>query len=158
MIVVGLGNPGVRYKNNRHNVGFMVTEKLKTKKEKVKTIQPDSYMNRSGEAVKQYKAEDLIVIHDDVDLPLGTLRIRKGGSSAGHKGVQSIIDAVGEDFWRVRVGVSRPPKSVATEDYILTNFSENEKDLLTKIITKTADLILQAVKKGEIIAQTITVG
>lgn len=143
MIIIGLGNPGKEYVNTRHNVGFMVADALQSKISdlKFKILKPQTFMNKSGEAVKQFKdrAGDLVVIHDDVDLPLGTIRMRKGGSSGGHKGVQSVIDVVGKDFWRVRIGVNRPPENMETDDYVLTNFTKDEQKLLEKVIDRVVE-------------------
>lgn len=155
MIIVGLGNPGSRYKNTRHNVGFMVVDKLVTRNPKLKNrvIKPQTFMNKSGEAVKHLKAQDLIVIHDDADLPLGTIRIRQGGSSAGHKGVQSIIDSVGEDFWRVRIGVNRPPEGWDTDKYVLTDFTKGEQAVLKKVI----DRAIEVIHNNDLYEQTLDV-
>src|SRR3990172_1844689 len=136
-LIVGLGNPEEKYFLNRHNLGFMIVEKIAEKKgivfrlephynsvfgemgdweNRIKLVEPQSFMNSSGEAVKKCKdywkvdSEDIWVIHDEVDLEFGKVRIVLGGSSAGHKGVQSIIDAIGENFWRIRVGVGKSDK------------------------------------------------
>lgn len=160
MIIVGLGNPGKKYSNTRHNVGFMVVDQLVTRNPELKNkiIKPDTFMNRSGEALVQYKdrPEELVVIHDDVDLPLGTIRVRQGGSSGGHKGVQSIIDTVGEGFWRVRIGVDRPPEGVETDDYVLTDFTKDEQTVLQKVIDRAAELLKKQPDNG-MIDRTITV-
>lgn len=141
--IIGLGNPGKKYAKTRHNVGFMVVDELATRNPKLKNriIKPQTFMNKSGEAVKQLKAKDIIVIHDDIDLSLGTIRVRRGGSSAGHKGVQSIIDTIGPDFWRVRIGVGRPPSGMETDDYVLTNFNKNEKVILDTVIERVVEFI-----------------
>lgn len=155
--IVGLGNPGKKYEQTRHNVGFMVVDrfKLQNPNAKFQIIKPDTFMNKSGEAVAQYKdrAGDMIVVHDDVDLPLGTIRVRQGGSSGGHKGVQSVIDTVGPDFWRVRVGVGRPPEGTETDDYVLTNFDKKEKEILQKVI----DHVVKLFHKGPLKEDTIVV-
>lgn len=157
-LLVGLGNPGREYRENRHNVGFMVIDRLADSLKvnltrvqnkalvgagvigdaKVVLAKPQTYMNLSGEAVsgliRFYKipAENLMVVHDDIDLPFGVLRLRPGGGSAGQKGVQSIIDRVGgQDFPRLRVGIGRPPGSRSGAGYVLKNFSaEEQKDLV----------------------------
>lgn len=123
-------------------------------------LKPQMFMNRSGEAVKRYKPHELVVIHDDIDLPLGTIRVRKGGSSAGHKGVQSVIEALGTDlpaealakagdFIRVRVGVSRPPMEVEPEQYVLQAFKVGDRELLKKTIDAAADLVLKSLESGK---------
>jgi len=174
-IIVGLGNPGKKYENTRHNVGFLALDRiiqnsefriqslifkfdkkfnaeivrLKIGSEDIVLVKPQTFMNNSGEAVKKvvsfYKInpeKDLIVIYDDVDIPLGKVRIRSEGSSAGHKGLQSIIDALGTDrFMRVRIGIGRPSgEMVKIEDWVLQALTEGEKDLLFSTIE---DLILQ---------------
>ena len=168
-IIVGLGNPGKKYENTRHNVGFLalgkVREKLKDQSEKqeefrlenkfdaevakfklgsedVLLAKPQTFMNNSGLAVRKivdfYKdnsKEDLIIVHDDMDIELGKISIKASGSSAGHKGVQSIIDTLStEDFLRVRIGVGRPFEGRKPEDYVLENFNDSEKAVLDKTI------------------------
>ena len=161
-IIVGLGNPGKKYENTRHNVGFLALDKISEKmkaqsekpiefrlekkfnaevvkfkmgKEEILLVKPQTFMNLSGEAVKKtvdfYKvnqASDLIVVHDDIDLPVGSTRIRFKGSSAGHKGLQSIIDSLAtESFMRVRLGVGRPEnENIKVEDWVLQKLSREE--------------------------------
>jgi len=158
-IVIGLGNPGKKYAKTRHNVGFMVADalKLRIKNAKLRIIKPDTFMNRSGEAVKGKKAEDLVVIHDDIDLALGTIRVRRGGSSAGHKGVASIIEALGsDDFVRVKIGVSRPPKGVEAERYVLQPFEAGESKVLKKTIDAAVKLVLESLESGKFEEITVT--
>jgi peptidyl-tRNA hydrolase, PTH1 family len=168
-LIVGLGNPGDRYKNTRHNVGFMVLDSMAKKSnvafqpeqkfqseigelEKNKLIKPQTFMNESGQAVRAikdfYKIDnsEVWVIHDDVDLELGKVRIQNGGTSAGHKGIQSIIDHLGEEFWRIRVGVGKSEK-VPTEEWVLMNFEEGETEHLAEIIDQTANLVLECIEK-----------
>lgn len=157
-IIIGLGNPGKKYANTRHNIGFMVAKKLKSKNEKIKIIKPSNYMNRSGESVKGYKASDIVLIHDDVDLPLGTIRVRRGGSSAGHRGVQSVVDKLNSNkFFRVRIGISRPPAGMETEDYVLQNFRGDETPLLNQTIDEASEFVINSLKSGEFIETTIIV-
>ncbi|MBI4188397.1 MAG: aminoacyl-tRNA hydrolase, partial [Chloroflexi bacterium] len=156
-LIVGLGNPGRSYANNRHNLGFMCLSYFAKKHglsfdkkqgqartasgevagHKVILARPQTYMNASGEAVsylvRKYKVslEDLIVVHDDLDLPVGKIRIRRGGSAAGHKGIKSIIADLGSpDFVRIRVGIGQSGDSRLNEndviDYVLGGFSEEE--------------------------------
>lgn len=164
-LIVGLGNPGEKYINTRHNIGFRVIDAMIGKqgsdfKNDIKFLKPQTFMNESGRAVQKMKDfykidnQNIIVIHDDVDLEIGKIRISKGGSSAGHKGVQSIIDSIGaEDFWRVRIGVGRDDK-IATEDWVLKNF-EN-KEIIAKIIDETTDYVLNFLST-EIKEQTINI-
>jgi len=178
-LIVGLGNPGEKYKNTRHNIGFMVLDEIARKRgvvmrlenqfesekgdfnigeERVMLVKPQTFMNNSGEAVSKLKnyykidSEDIWVIHDDVDLELGKIRIVLGGSSAGHKGAQSVIDNIGTDrFWRIRVGVGKSD-GIPTEDWVLQNFSQN----ITQIIDKTANIMIDSLSK-EIESQTINI-
>ncbi|MDZ7587123.1 MAG: aminoacyl-tRNA hydrolase, partial [Patescibacteria group bacterium] len=150
-LIVGLGNPGKEYEKTRHNLGFMVLEKIASKigigfradssfeskiaetdsDGKAKLVLPQTFMNDSGRAVAKIKnywkinSEDILVIYDDVDLELDKVRISLGGSSAGHKGVQSIIDHLGEHFWRIRIGIGKNEK-IETEKWVLQNFSDDE--------------------------------
>jgi peptidyl-tRNA hydrolase, PTH1 family len=174
-LIVGLGNPGQSYSGNRHNIGFMCLNYfarehhiLFNKKKgdarvgegevvgvPVVLARPQTYMNASGKAVGKLldklklTLDDLIVIHDDLDLPLGRIRIRRGGSSGGHKGIESIIQEVGSpDFIRVRVGTGRPPKAecgVQGEkeiiDYVLSGFNEDERPVIEKTIPRASEAV-----------------
>ncbi len=153
-LIIGLGNPGDAYINNRHNVGHMVIQKLKkSKNAKLKDLvakNTDCYMNESGEFVKklveQYRinSSDLWVIHDDLDIPLGSYKIQKGKGPKLHNGVNSIEENLGtEDFWRVRIGienrqrgVGEPSYAKASEgkEYVLQDFSDEELGILKPVI------------------------
>lgn len=173
-VIVGLGNPGRRYLRTRHNVGFMVIEEiarryeidLKEKErryrigrgsingEDILLIEPLLYMNRSGLAVKDIvnkfniQVEDLIVIHDDIDMETGKLRIRRRGSSGGHQGVKSIIQSVGsKDFIRLKIGIGRDA-SVIPEDYVLSRFRKNEVPLIKEAIKKASDAVVSIIVDG----------
>jgi len=179
-LIVGLGNPGNRYRFTRHNIGFMVLEKLarefkidlkhrsfdavwgrgKIRGTDILLALPQTYMNLSGTAVRQlvafYKADinNLIVIHDDLDLPFGTIRLKAGGGNAGHKGLTSITDNLGSsDFMRVRLGIGKPPDKSRIEGYVLEPFaSDEELSLLPEIISTAAEagseIILSGVEKA----------
>lgn len=161
-LVIGLGNPDEKYLNTRHNAGFMVIDELAGRLslkvsrkecfsllgEKTETIyaKPQTYMNKSGDAVKcilsKYGAtvKDLLVIHDDLDLPLGKLRVRHGGSSGGHKGVQSIIDCLADTgFTRIRLGIAGTDKPKDVINYVLSDFKKDEKEALKESVGKSAD-------------------
>lgn len=173
-VIVGLGNPGRRYLRTRHNVGFMVVEEiarryeidLKEKErryrigrgsingEDILLIEPLLYMNRSGLAVKDIvnkfniQVENLIVIHDDIDMETGKLRIRRRGSSGGHQGVKSIIQSVGsKDFIRLKIGIGRDA-SVTPEDYVLSRFRKNEVPLIREAIKKASDAVVSIIVDG----------
>ena len=159
-LIVGLGNPGTEYTNTRHNVGFMAldalssnlrvsfTENTKFKGEitnstiqdkKVFLLKPNTYMNLSGEAAQAvlhyYKltTSDTVVIHDDIDLTLGDVRIKRGGGHAGHNGLRSIDGHIGKEYWRIRVGVGRPERGDVS-DYVLENFTKSEKVVIEEVI------------------------
>ena len=160
-LVVGLGNPGEKYALTRHNIGFMAVDVMVSefnsqtwqkkfnsliqshliKNSKVLFIKPLTYMNLSGLAVKlamnfyRISSENIVVFHDDIDIPLGAVRLKKGGGHGGHNGLKSIIDKVGQDFIRVRIGVSRP-ENKDVSNYVLSEFSAPEIALLNKSLSK----------------------
>ena len=156
-LIVGLGNPGPKYAANRHNAGFRCVERFgstlgltfdKLQKQarvalgdvhgqRVILTKPQTFMNESGRAVGRlvrfYKVQlgRLLVVYDDLDLPLGTVRLRPGGGSGGHKGMRSIIEHLGsEDFPRLRIGIGRPPGRMDPAAYVLQDFSADEEPLL----------------------------
>jgi PTH1 family peptidyl-tRNA hydrolase len=171
--IVGLGNPGGKYIYTRHNFGFRVVDRLSKefgvefrgqqksllaefqyKGEKILLCKPLTYMNLSGSAVsevlrrREFLLSNLIVIHDDLDLPLGRIRIKKGGSSGGHRGVQSIIDSLGsQEFIRVRLGIDRPVDISPTE-YVLQEFSPEEEPLVESVIKEASQAILTIISDG----------
>lgn len=163
-LIVGLGNPGTKYEKTRHNVGFRVLDALaaslgfqfESKKKFLSEIaknseiilaKPQTFMNDSGQTVQKllaiYKLQltDLLVIHDEVDLPLGTIRLSRDASSAGHKGVASVIDVLGtKNFARLRIGVeSRSSQDIPpTDDYVLQNFPPDEEKILKETVMPSA--------------------
>lgn len=174
-LIAGLGNPGREYRNNRHNIGFMVLDqlagKLDTSFSKMKMnalmtavrykgyriilLKPQTYMNLSGKAVSSFvrfyklPLENLLVVYDDVDLPFQTLRMRPDGGDAGQKGVRSIIQELGtKDFPRLRVGINRPPGRMSVSSYVLLNFSDQEAEPLPFLLDQAADAILSFVDLG----------
>ena len=172
-IIAGLGNPGKEYTSSRHNSGYMAVEYLAEKLdiklnklkfnsvygdtsingEKVMLVKPVTYMNRSGiaimEIVKFYKipTENLIVIYDDIDIPLGTLRIRPNGSSGTHNGMKSIINNVGSNFPRIRIGIGRN-EDMDLADYVLQKFLSSERDLINSIVEKAALAAVEIIEKN----------
>jgi len=145
MLIIGLGNPGRKYGNTRHNVGHMFIDELENEKpDDFILAKTDAFMNLSGQSVKKIiqkskiKNQNLIVVHDDIDIPLGEFKIQQGRGAAGHKGVQSIIDELGtKDFWRIRIGIcpkGRRPENV--EKFVLQKFSKGEKEILKGVIKK----------------------
>ncbi len=162
-LIVGLGNPGSKYDSTRHNLGFMVVDKLISEqrglmgklisvetplklilgKEEVLFLKPKTFMNESGASVAQtinfYKVNptDLWVVHDDLDLPFGTVRVSFNSSSAGHRGVESIIERLGtKEFHRLRLGVGRPPEPIPAEAFVLQPFSAEEQKALPEILSQ----------------------
>ena len=158
-LIVGLGNPGLQYEQNRHNVGFhclnalaqahsLTFTGLKAKARIARGVilghpiilaKPITFVNDSGWTVRElrtrlgHELQDILVVHDDLDLPLGRIRLRPGGSAGGHKGVQSIIDALGtKEFTRLRIGIGRPPAGVEVVDYVLSDFEEDELITMAK--------------------------
>lgn len=151
---VGLGNPGTKYQHNRHNVGFMIIDKLaddygfdswKSKSgaqiatgrigmTKILAVKPQSFMNKSGlpvsELARFYKIEnqDIYVFHDEIDLGEGRLRVKQGGGHGGHNGLRDIDRHMGKDYWRVRIGVGRPLTKEDVHKWVLNDFSRHDKD------------------------------
>ena len=177
IIIIGLGNPGKQYKNTRHNVGFLAIDafaekngfpdfKLQKKTHSlvsehvvdgklVLLAKPQTFMNESGKAVKQLVAQkdsELIVIHDDIDLPLGKLKIIKERGSAGHKGVESIIQSVGNDgLVRFRIGIgasTETPKDTKAMEIVLKSFSPEDQKVIDETINKTVDALALYIREG----------
>ncbi len=152
ILIVGLGNPGKKYKKTRHNIGFMVIDELKNKVSNKNTIlcKPQTYMNQSGKEVKslatKYKipTTNIFVIHDDIDLPLGTMRVSQNISSAGHKGVQSIINELeSKNFTRFRIGIQpKIGKPQNVEKFVLEKFTKEEEKIIKQIIKKIPSSVL----------------
>ncbi|GAB4577917.1 MAG: aminoacyl-tRNA hydrolase [Anaerolineales bacterium] len=174
-LIVGLGNPGREYANTRHNVGFMMVDRLadmlnvtftraqhkalitdtRYQGHKLMLAKPQTYMNESGQAVSSllnfYKVptENLIVAFDEMDLPLGQIRIRPKGGSSGQKGMKSIIQRLGhENFPRIRLGIGRPPGRIPPPDYLLQDFTYEEQTRLAPVLTDGANAVLTFVTEG----------
>lgn len=174
-LLIGLGNPGREYKDSRHNIGFMLIDhltvrlnahgmKLQSKaivisthyeERKLILAKPQTYMNLSGQSVQGllhfYKVpfENLLVAHDDLDLPFGAIRIRPGGGPGGQRGMASTIEKLGtKDFPRLRLGIGRPPGRMDPKDYVLQNFSKEDIKLLPEILDRSADAALIFVTQG----------
>ena len=144
-LIIGLGNPGKKYVNTRHNIGHTIIDHLPSQKNYLKT---DGYMNESGifaqKQVHFYKTDlnDLYIIHDDLDLPVGEYRLQFDRGPAGHHGVESIIQHLNSQaFWRIRVGIGHPPEFIPVEDYVLKPFTADEKVLIDQIIDKILEEI-----------------
>lgn len=162
-IVVGLGNPGEEYECTRHNTGRMCADFIAEKVKGVKVFTPDTYMNKTGSAVAKVvkskkAAEKLIVIYDDLDLPLGKIKISYNRSSGGHRGVESIIKALKtEAFIRIRIGISpttpsgktkKPLGETNVDKHILGEFKKSESDELKKVFKRVADAVETIVEEG----------
>ncbi len=178
-LVIGLGNPGLRYLGTRHNFGFMLLDSLQQKIvssssfEYIKScdaeicsgklagkpvwlIKPQTFMNLSGRTVQAIFADlsfvdrqKIIVVHDDLDLPLGRIKLKKGGGDGGHNGVSSIIEALGcAGFLRMRLGINSPLRDSDTIDYVLSPFSEGETDIVVDVINRGVEGVLQILTSG----------
>lgn len=151
-VIVGLGNPGIKYVNNRHNVGHMVIDELQNLKLKDKTLKSDKYMNDSGLFIKKLKDKypkmqlnDLYVIHDDLDIPLGSFKIQFGKGPKVHNGLNDIYEKIGtSEFWHVRVGVdNRNPENRAKGmDYVLDDFLPEEYSKLKGVIKEICNQLV----------------
>ncbi len=161
-LIVGLGNPGRKYRGNRHNIGFMAVDalaaayKIESSKVQNKAIvgngriqnqnviiaKPQTYMNSSGDAVgplaHYYKVppENVLVVYDELDLPFGTIRLRERGGAGGHNGMKSIINHLGQDFPRVRLGIGRPPGQMPVPAYVLQDFGKDDLPLLDDVLAE----------------------
>lgn len=180
-LIVGLGNPGPEYERTRHNLGFLVADELadrfgakKFKRSKHHALvsqardgdtpliltKPQTYMNESGSAVaalaRYYRVppERIVVVHDELDLPLGTVRVKLGGGTAGHNGVASVIDAIGANFGRVRLGIGRPTGRKDPVVWVLEPFSKGEAEEVPAVVDQGSDAVLSILRDGISAAQT----
>jgi peptidyl-tRNA hydrolase, PTH1 family len=174
-LIAGLGNPGKKYQHTRHNLGFMVIDELASRlgvssfkdksrsliaesridNQKVILVQPQTFMNDSGSAVKglmdwyKIKADHLILIYDDVDLEVGQLRLREKGNAGGHRGVESVIESVGTtQFARVRIGISREELTGDVSDYVLQKIPPSQQDKLAEAVVDAAESVESIVSNG----------
>jgi PTH1 family peptidyl-tRNA hydrolase len=180
VMIVGLGNPGREYARHRHNIGFRVVEALaqahqlrftrqkgskahtaegQIGKRSVCLVKPQTFMNLSGKAVgrlsraSEVPPGQMLVVYDDLDLPLGRLRLRAEGGSGGHKGMRSIIDSLGtQGFPRLRVGIDRPPGRLDPADYVLQPFSEEEEALIPELVARAVSAIECWLAEGIVVA------
>ena len=174
-IIFGLGNPGREYERTRHNIGFIAVDKLsitwkidlsrvryksltgegKFNGNKIILVKPLTFMNRSGNAVRSFMnfykitPERMLVIHDDLDLPFGSLRLRSNGGSAGQRGMASIISAIGTDsFARLRLGIGRPPGRMDAADYVLQKFNNKDQEDLNFVMSAVVGAVETLIKEG----------
>ncbi len=169
-LIVGLGNPGPQYQKTRHNAGFFVLDELarrhgvafksgklaeEAKWDGAYLLKPLTFMNLSGSAVQaaltrlRLTPAELLVVHDDLDLPFGRLRIRSGGSAGGQRGVTDTISRIGSDFTRLKIGISRPPAGWKVENWVLSRFREEEKPLLQAVVDHAADAVEVLRQEGQ---------
>jgi len=173
-LIAGLGNPGQEYAGNRHNLGFMVVDEIArrlgvvfrpTKMDalvadvvdddsRLLLVKPQTFMNESGRSIKLIRLlfdvplENMVVIHDDMDIEFGDLRLKDDGGSAGHNGLQSIIDELGEDdFKRIRIGIGRPPGRQDPSKFVLKDFTKKERGEVDFIVDEAADIALKLAEK-----------
>ncbi len=174
-LIIGLGNPGREYRQNRHNIGFMLIDRLAVRLNarmtrlqskalvastrygdaKIILAKPQTFMNLSGQAVQGltrfYKLplENLIVAHDDLDLPFGSIRLRPGGGAGGQKGIKSTIQRLGtNDFPRLRLGIGRPPGRMDPAAYVLQDFAKKDEQILSETLDRAADAIFAFINEG----------
>lgn len=175
IIIAGLGNPDTKYSRNRHNAGFMVIERIAEKTgielnsskfkskygsgfvkgKKLHLLKPMTYMNRSGEAISKASnffkipAENIVVIHDDMDIPLGRIKLKSGGGTAGHNGLRSIVERTGESgFARVRFGIGKPLNGSDVVSYVLSDFSNEEWELVEESIETCSQAAMEIIENG----------
>jgi len=179
-VVAGLGNPGPEYERTRHNLGYRVADELalrlgasfKRSKYEALTaeahdgdtplllVKPQTFMNDSGRAVsglaRYYRVppERIIVVHDELDLPFGVVRVKVGGGAAGHNGVGDVASAIGQEFARVRLGIGRPPGSKDPVDFVLEAFTKREEADVATIVNLGADAVIAILRDGVSAAQT----
>lgn len=172
-VIAGLGNYGKKYENTRHNIGFVAVGRLASiygvqidkrhdfylagrvviEGEDILLVKPHTYMNRSGIAVNSVLTDnsllpsDLVVIHDDIDLNIGKVKRKFGGGDAGHRGIRSVIESLSSgDFYRIRIGVDRPPESMEASDYVLSPFRRNEQEIVNNSVEKAIDFVKEIIK------------
>ena len=182
IVICGLGNPGKKYMYTRHNIGFKILDKIKVKykfnifkKDKTKEIfrgkikrkecyllKPLTYMNLSGPPLASFlhyykiQIKNLTVVHDDLDLGLGKIKIKKGGGNAGHHGLQSIDEVIGNSYNRLRIGIGHPPSSKFVNKFVLEKFNSEEKVIINKIIELSVEHIDLLFSKKELFLTKIS--
>ena len=174
-IIVGLGNPGPEHQVTRHNAGFWFVELLARRHngefrdyrkfsgetarinigdQEITLLKPTTYMNRSGLSIRQVsdffkiQPEEILVAHDELDLPVGTVRLKQGGGHGGHNGLRDTIAHIGENFWRVRLGIGHPGNKAEVIDYVLTRAPRVEEDLVLEAVGTAADSMPLLLEQG----------
>ena len=185
LVIAGLGNPGKEYENTRHNVGFACIDALKEAQRefsewqekktlhcnissgnfgqtKVILVKPTTFMNESGRAIQgalnfyKLSTKQLTVVHDELDIPFGQIRTRQGGGHAGHNGIRSVIQYIGDDFGRVRIGIDNPdkPGQQDSADYVLGKFTKKEQAEIPKLTREVQSILIELIYRGELYADT----
>jgi PTH1 family peptidyl-tRNA hydrolase len=174
-VIVGLGNPGPEHQLTRHNAGFWFVDLLARRhggefrdyrkysgetarigigEHELTLLKPTTYMNRSGLSVRQLSdffkvpPEEILVAHDELDLPVGALRLKKGGGHGGHNGMRDVIAHIGDAFWRLRIGIGHPGNRTEVIDYVLTRAPRPEEDLIVEAVTTAADAMPLLLEQG----------
>jgi PTH1 family peptidyl-tRNA hydrolase len=174
-IIVGLGNPGPEHQVTRHNAGFWFVDLLARRHggefrdyrkysgetarvaiadREITLLKPTTYMNRSGLSIRQVSdffkiaPEEILVVHDELDLPVGTVRLKQGGGHGGHNGLRDAIAHIGENFWRLRLGIGHPGNKAEVIDYVLTRAPRTEEDLILETISTSADVMPLLIEQG----------
>ncbi len=181
-IIVGLGNPGAEHQVTRHNAGFWLVDLLARRagaefrdyrkfsgetariviaQREVTLLKPTTYMNRSGIAVRQlmdyFKIEscDVLIAHDELDLPVGTVRLKRGGGHGGHNGLRDCITHIGDHFWRIRLGIGHPGKKGEVLDYVLSRAPREQETALFDCVAEAADAVMAMAEQGSERAMTL---
>lgn len=177
LAIIGLGNPGTKYSQNRHNVGFMMVDRLAShfglswkfdrqleataaKADRFILLKPQTFMNECGRVVgyllnqAEVAPDEIWVVHDDTEVPFGQVRVKLGGSSAGHNGIKSIDEAIGADYWRLRVGIGRAPEGTDLSAYVLSDFSQTQKKVLPIIIDRVSQYLIESIEDSQLQAIT----
>lgn len=174
-VIVGLGNPGPEHQVTRHNAGFWFvdllarrhggefrdyrkysgeTARINIADREIMLLKPTTYMNRSGLSIRQVSdffkivPEDIMIVHDELDLPVGTVRLKQGGGHGGHNGLRDAIAHIGENFWRLRLGIGHPGNKAEVIDYVLTRAPRTEEDLILENISTSADVMPLLLEQG----------
>lgn len=165
-VIIGLGNPGNSYKNTRHNIGFRIVDsvaqeyngtwrkrdnmeisEISINNHKILLIKPQTFMNSSGQVLPYLKkqginSQEILVVHDELEMPFGKMSLKFGGSAKGHNGLKSIISQIGSDFWRLRFGIGRPENKEDVPNYVLQNFDKSQEINIVYLINESIDLTL----------------
>jgi peptidyl-tRNA hydrolase, PTH1 family len=184
ILIIGLGNPEEVYANTRHNLGFMVLDELAqrvglefqedkymssllAKNKSLLLLKPLTYVNKSGEAVQRLMArqeessENIWVVHDDADLPFGEIKVKHGGSSGGHNGINSIDSTIGQDYWRIRIGIGHPSfegrNLGGLSDFVLSPFTPAERERLAAVIDRVASHLIQSIEQQKLTPISISI-